>query len=65
MEMCSYREHCICKDSPFDTPSDYSTYAVADTVADNEKSLPLQTRLQLVGLGERHGPEGRRCGAGF
>ena len=23
MEMCSYREHCICKDSPFEITMDY------------------------------------------
>lgn len=44
--MCSYREHCICEDSPFDTTVDYCH----GQHTNNERSSPLQTRLQLVGL---------------
>jgi hypothetical protein len=44
--MCSYREHCIREDSPFDTTVDYCH----GQHTNNERSSPLQTRLQLVGL---------------
>ena len=44
--MCSYRERCISEDSPFGITMDFAT----NTATDNERSSPLRTRLQLVGL---------------
>ena len=40
--MCSYRERCISEDSPFEITMDFAT--------NNERSSPLRTQLQLVGL---------------
>ena len=44
--MCSYREHCICEDLPLTR----RRITVTDTATDSERSSPLQTQLQLVGL---------------
>ena len=44
--MCSYRERCISEDSPFEITMDFAT----NTATDNERSSPLRTQLQLVGL---------------
>ena len=44
--MCSYRERCISEDSPFEITMDLAT----NTATDNERSSPLRTQLQWVGL---------------
>ena len=44
--MRSYREHCISEDLPFTL----RWITVADTATATERSSPLQTQLQLVGL---------------
>lgn len=47
--MCSYREHCICDESPFDIggllPRTLSRHR-----PNSERSSPLWTQLQLVRL---------------
>jgi hypothetical protein len=44
--MCSYRERCISEDAPFEITMDLAT----NSATDNERSSPLRTQLQLVGL---------------
>ena len=48
--MCSYRERCISEDAPFEITMDFATNTATDTTTDNERSSPLRTQLQLVGL---------------
>jgi len=48
--MCSYRERCISEDSPFAITMDFATDTATDTATDNERSSPLRTQLQWVGL---------------
>ena len=44
--MCSYRERCISEDALFEITMDFAT----NTATDDERSSPLRTQLQLVGL---------------
>ena len=58
--MCSYRERCICEDSLVK-----SLWITARENARTPKIFSSADSITIGRIGERHGPEGWRSGAGF